>query len=1160
LTNGLAELAPPDIAFAGGVCFEYLQVQSYYVPDLPNGVINAFMLSPIVRHFVPLPAFNPTNTCDMKSCGLRRRSVNARSRRHPIFKSALAASLSFALCSAAFGEVLVNLDATGLAPGPLATWTNTGTISSNFTSATGAGTAVPQVTTVAGVRGVAFACCTTGPQGTHYIGPVAPPSVTGTNSRTIEAWVYNPNAQGEETVFAWGRRNGPDGSNVSFNHGTSGAFGAVGHWGAPDIGWNGQIEFGRWTYIVYTWDSASQTTTVYKDGQVAATETGIALNTHTNDTVGNPLRFRVARQHEPNGTASGVGVGEITIGIIRVHDVVLDAATIAATFETEMVAFQLPDDDGDGMYNGYELQFPGCLSTNNAADAATDCDSDGLTNFDEFQRGTNPTIADTDNDGVNDGAEVNRMDGGSPAPTNPLRADSDDDNLLDGVETDTGTFVSATNTGTDPLTPDLDGDGYLDGHEVVRNSNPTALESVPDLTNPSPLIYLDATTLPAGNLPVWTNAGALGGVFNASATVPAVITTRPDARGVNFNGTHFYTGPVAPAFITGTNARTVEAWVFNPAIAVEETIFCWSRRGGPDGSNISFNHGTDPTFGAVGHWGAGPDIGWGAGPAIAGRWTFVAYTYDPTTGTATVYRDGVVANSEAVGVLNTHGVNNTPATNRLPFRVASQNEADGNPTINLRGSMTIARIRVYEVAFDATAITNHFSADADTFGLADNDGDGILNGYERQWPFLDPENPNDAGMDQDSDGATNLQEYRALTNPTVADTDGDGVNDGPEINRLDGGSPAPSDPLRPDTDLDGLRDNVETDTGVFVSATNTGTDPRLVDTDGDTFADGQEVFHASDPNDPSATPDFDFTPPLAIVNLDATGLPSGALPTWTNSGALGGVFVSDAVVPQVGVTDGVRGVQFLGTNELYTGPVAPVFLTATNNRTIEAWVYNPVIAPEETIFSWGRRGGPDGSNVSFNHGSDPTFGAVGHWGAPDIGWAGNISTSRWTFVAYTYDRATSTISVYRDGQLANSETASLNSHSINNTAATNGLPFRVASQNEANGTPTAAFRGSMTIARIRVYDEALPATGEDSILAHYQAELEDFVPQLRLSITYDRGASTATITWTAAPGASYTVQGSPDLSTWTDRGTAITTGSFTDSQATGIRFYRLRVE
>jgi hypothetical protein len=117
-----------------------------------------------------------------------------------------------------------------------------------------------------------------------------------------------------------------------------------------------------------------------------------------------------------------------------------------------------------------------------------------------------------------------------------------------------------------------------------------------------------------------------------------------------------------------------------------------------------------------------------------------------------------------------HGVNNTATANRLPFRVASQNEADGSATAGLRGAMTIARIRVCEVTLDDITITNHFTADAETFGLADNDGDGMLNGYERQYSFLNPDNPADAAMDQDNDGATNLEEYRARTNPTVADT------------------------------------------------------------------------------------------------------------------------------------------------------------------------------------------------------------------------------------------------------------------------------------------------------------------------------------------------------------------------------------------------------
>lgn len=44
-----------------------------------------------------------------------------------------------------------------------------------------------------------------------------------------------------------------------------------------------------------------------------------------------------------------------------------------------------------------------------------------------------------------------------------------------------------------------------------------------------------------------------------------------------------------------------------------------------------------------------------------------------------------------------------------------------------------------------------------------------------------------------------------------------------------------------DTDGDGLYDSVETGTGVFVDANNTGTDPNVADTDGDGFSDGVEV-------------------------------------------------------------------------------------------------------------------------------------------------------------------------------------------------------------------------------------------------------------------------------------------------------------------------------
>jgi hypothetical protein len=57
-----------------------------------------------------------------------------------------------------------------------------------------------------------------------------------------------------------------------------------------------------------------------------------------------------------------------------------------------------------------------------------------------------------------------------------------------------------------------------------------------------------------------------------------------------------------------------------------------------------------------------------------------------------------------------------------------------------------------------------------------------------------------------------------------------------------------------DDDGDGLLDTVETGTGVYVGPNDTGSDPLLVDTDGDSYSDGVEVAAGTDPNNPASFP------------------------------------------------------------------------------------------------------------------------------------------------------------------------------------------------------------------------------------------------------------------------------------------------------------------
>lgn len=285
-----------------------------------------------------------------------------------------------------------------------------------------------------------------------------------------------------------------------------------------------------------------------------------------------------------------------------------------------------------------------------------------------------------------------------------------------------------------------------------------------------------------------------------------------------------------------------------------------------------------------------------------------------------------------------------------------------------------------------------------------------------------------------------------------------------------------------------------------------------------------------------------------LVDLDATALPTGPLVTWSNAGTLGGSFTREVDTPLVTTISGVNGVTLDGSNDWFVGPTAPAAVTGNGSRTIFVWLYNPTDSTQETVFAWGRRGGPAGTNSSLNHGNHPTWGAVVHWDTPDMGWNGRNETNIWTCAAYTYDSASGTATVFTNGVVSNTEVVGpLATH----TTDTGGrpLPFVVGCQNNTDGSRNnGQLPGSHTVARIQIHDRAL---SQSEIIDAYNASAAAFGRPAAFVITdftVDQGGiyrgDSAALSWetvgatgisispavTVAPGAT-TATVTPDATT-----------------------------
>ncbi|MGI8966594.1 MAG: LamG-like jellyroll fold domain-containing protein, partial [Limisphaerales bacterium] len=142
-------------------------------------------------------------------------------------------------------------------------------------------------------------------------------------------------------------------------------------------------------------------------------------------------------------------------------------------------------------------------------------------------------------------------------------------------------------------------------------------------------------------------------------------------------------------------------WAYNPSVADDESMVAWGKRG-VNGQNMAFEYGYNGTSGAAQHFGAATDISWDplGGAPLNNRWHHLVYTFDGAT--ESVYVDGALANSKAVGI------NIVPGAG-IMLGAQWTNNATSISTTPALATLTLARVRVHDGALTASQILNNFN-------------------------------------------------------------------------------------------------------------------------------------------------------------------------------------------------------------------------------------------------------------------------------------------------------------------------------------------------------------------------------------------------------------------------------------------------------------------
>ncbi|MGA1866060.1 MAG: transglutaminase domain-containing protein [Thermoplasmatota archaeon] len=484
----------------------------------------------------------------------------------------------------------------------------------------------------------------------------------------------------------------------------------------------------------------------------------------------------------------------------------------------------LPDTDGDLRQDGFE--FWSGTDPNNADPplARMDKDNDGLADSFELNIGTSISQNDTDGDGLSDGFEF-------VLGSSPLKNDSDGDGVDDRVEL----FVRFTSL----MHNDTDGDGLKDGFEIGVGTSPKLQD-----TDRDGLTDMKEMVLGTDPLDPDTDGGGIRDLLEVSFQKDPMdpFDDRPFPEDEDGDG--------LPDLLELSIGTSVSEWDTD-------------LDGLSDGMEF-FTLGTDPLETDT------DGDGLQDGEEVK---RFQTDPLDPDTDA-----DGLEDGREAKNRRSSPLVPDTDGDGLLDGMEEEIGTGPRNPDTDGDG---------------LTDGVEHYTTLTDPL-VPDTDGGSVPDGTELEFGG-DPLDPLDDPLykDSDSDGLTDREEDidgdgvvdLNETDPLDPDTDGDGVWDSYELRGVLG---TPSDPLDPDTDDDSIWDGEELLPGEdgFIS------DPTLNDTDGDGLKDPTEVFGTlgfkSDPSSSDGDGDSLSDPKEVMISgtdpldedSDGDGLPDGWIDGW----------------------------------------------------------------------------------------------------------------------------------------------------------------------------------------------------------------------------------------------------------------------------------------